>query len=324
LPDAARDIAARLHEAADRRWATARGESDAFRVANSAGDDLPGLEVDRYGDHAVVALTSDEAVERQEPILDAVFSVGFAGVYLKVRRPHASVLVDTRSDVIAPSHPLRGIPAEAPMVIREHGVPLHARLGDGLSTGVFLDQRDGRRWLALRGGERVLNLFAYHGAFTVAAVVGGATHTVTVDSSGVALAAARENLALVGATSSGHEIVKADAFSWLRGAVKHRRQFDVVVLDPPSFSTTKKTRFRADRDYAQLAALALGTVAKGGALLACTNHRGIVRTKFEKELIRAAERAAVTIRAMTALPDPTDFPSGPYGQSHLKRIVVEV
>lgn len=324
LPGEANEIAERLRVAADRRWAVATGTTTAFRVANSGGDELPGVELDRYGEFAVVSLRSDEAIARREAVLDAVEALGFEGVYLKIRRPHASVLVDTRHADIAPREPVRGSPAPEPLVVHEDGVPLLAALGDGLSTGLFLDQRDGRRWLRERRAASVCNLFAYHGAFTVAAIAGGAVKSVTVDAARPALDAALRNLALVGADPQHHELVKADVFSWLKGAAKRGRRFDVVVLDPPSYSTTRRTTFRADRDYRGLAALALATVAPGGAMLACTNHRGIVRAKLQKELERAADDAGVRVERMTPLPDPTDFPPEPGQPCHLKRIVVEL
>lgn len=324
LSDDAAGIAERLHIAADRRWGVAMSTTDAFRIANSGGDELPGVEVDRYGDFAVVSLRSDEAIERREAVLDAVSTLGFAGVYLKIRRPHASVLVDTRKGDVAPAEPVRGAAAPEPLTVHENGVPLLAALGDGLSTGVFLDQRDGRRWVRERHAASVCNLFAYHGAFTVAAIAGGAVRSITVDAARPALDAALRNLALVDADPVHHELVKADAFSWLKGAAKRDRRFDLVVLDPPSYSTTRRTTFRADRDYRGLAALALRTVAPGGALLACTNHRGIVRAKLQKELERAADEAGVRVERMTPLPDPVDFPPEPGQPCHLKRIAVEV
>jgi 23S rRNA (cytosine1962-C5)-methyltransferase len=324
LPTTGDAIEERLRVAADLRYDIAVGSTDAFRVANSGGDELPGVEVDRYADFAVVSLRSEEALAIQDAILDAVHGLGFAGVYLKVRQKHASVLVDTRGDAIAPGDPVRGHAAPTPLSICENDLSLLASLGDGLSTGVFLDQREGRRWLRDRGAKSVLNLFAYHGAFTIAAVAGGAMESVTVDVSGAALAGARANLAHIEAEPSDHTLVKADALRWLEGAAKRGRQFDVVVLDPPSFSTTKRSTFRADRHYGKLAALALRCVAPGGALLACTNHRGIVPHKFARELERAADEIGARTLRMTSLIDPIDFPPEPGQPNHLKRFVVEL
>ncbi len=329
LPSTSDSIQERLRVAANLRYAIATSDTDAFRIANSGGDDLPGVEVDRYGDFAVVSLRSEAARANREAVLDAVLGLGFTGVYLKIRRKHASVLGDTRSETTAPPEPVRGSAATGLLRIQEAGLPLLARLGDGLSTGVFLDQRDGRRWVRARGAATALNLFAYHGAFTLAAIAGGARQTVTVDVSRAALDGARANLDnanLDNANTGGgqHDLVKADVFRWLAGAAKRDRQFEVVILDPPSFSTTKRSTFRADRHYRELAGLALRCVAPGGALLACTNHRGIVREKFERELERAADDVGARVKHMHSLIDPTDFPPEPGQANHLKRVVVEV
>jgi 23S rRNA (cytosine1962-C5)-methyltransferase len=314
-----------LRAAADARYGVAWAEhTTALRIANGAGDGLAGVSVDVYGDHLVVALSSDEASACREVILDAAFALGPRGVYVKVRPKHASVVVDTRRDDIAPAHAVRGDDAPDELTIHELGVPYLVRLGDGLSTGIFLDQRENRRRVrALAAGARVLNLFAYTGAFSVAAAVGGARSSVSVDVSRGALAWARRNLDAVGADPSRHETIEADAFAYLE-RVAAKTQFDLVLLDPPSFATTKTTRFSAASDYRALAAAAMRAVAPGGRLLACTNHKGIVRAKLRRylhEALRDARREAVQ---MKDLPDPLDFPAEPGAEPHLKSILIHL
>lgn len=321
LPDDAASLSERMRVAEALRHHL---DATAYRVVNSGGDELPGVELDRYGEFAVVGLRSERAVAVREAVLDAACELGFRGVYLKIRQKHASVLVDTRNTDFAPRDPVRGEAAPSPLLLTENGVPLLADLGDGLSTGVFLDQRAARKWLRDQPCRSVLNLFAYHGAFTVAAIAGGATQTVTLDASGVALERARENIAHLGVEPSAHELVKADAQRWLHGAAKRGRRFDVVVLDPPSYSTTKRSTFRADRDYPELAAAALRCVAPGGAMLACTNHRGVSPRKLQRMLERAAELADTDVSRMKPLPTPIDFPPEPGEAPHLKRYIVEV
>src|SRR5690606_8016413 len=131
-------------------------------------------------------------------LLDAVASLGFAGVYLK-RRPKQASVADTLSEELAPSAAQRGVDAPAPLWVKEAGARYAVRLGEGLSTGLFADQRAARRWLlAEAAGKRVLNLFCYHAAFTVAAMRGGAVESVSVDASAAALERAAENLAHAG------------------------------------------------------------------------------------------------------------------------------
>jgi 23S rRNA (cytosine1962-C5)-methyltransferase len=335
LPRDAAAIERLLRDAADRRYGVAQlAGTSAFRIANGAGDALPGVDVDLYDEHLVVALSGGDAkqahgghdaIEAREAVLSAAHALGATGVYLKVRPRHASVVVDTRRDELAPRAPVRGAPADDELVVHELGLPYLVRLGDGLSTGIFLDQRENRRRVReLSGGARVCNLFAYTGGFTVAAVAGGARSSVTVDVSPGAMAWARRNLDAIGADPARHEVVEADAAAWLERVGLRGEPFDLVVLDPPSFATTKQSRFRAEGDYRALAALVLRTLAPGGRLLACTNHRGIVRVKLRRYLHEAARDAGREVVQMKDLPDPEDFPSEPGRESHLKSVLVTV
>ena len=198
------------------------------------------------------------------------------------------------------------------------------RLGDGLSTGIFLDQRENRaRVFAISKGLRVANLFSYTCAFSVAAACGGASKTVSVDASMVALERGRQNLTHAGIdVGHSHTFCAEDAFSWLARMGRRGEKFDLVILDPPSYSTTKKSRFVAESDYAKLAAEVLDLVSPRGKLLACTNHRGVSRAKFRRMLrdaLRLAKRNATQIKD---LPDPSDFPPPLGRECHLKSVLV--
>ncbi|MEJ7729100.1 MAG: class I SAM-dependent methyltransferase, partial [Polyangiaceae bacterium] len=263
------------------------------------------------------------AMAARESIVDAAAALGAAGVYLKLRPKHASRIVDPRREEFAPRAPVRGEAAPEDMVARELGLAYRVRLGDGLSTGIFLDQRENRRRVrAAASGARVLNLFAYTGAFTAAAVAGGASATTTVDVSRGALDGARANLDAIGADPALHELVEADALVWLERAAKADARWELVLLDPPSFATTKRTRFSAESDYRDVAASAMRVCAAGGALLACTNHRGIARARLRRHLHEAARLAGRTVTQMKDLPDPSDYPPEPGHECHLKSILV--
>lgn len=326
LPEDAKALEALLRQAADRRHGVAQlAETTAFRLCNGAGDGLPGVDVDVYGEHLVVALSSEEAMAAREVVLDAAAALGAEGVYLKQRPKHASVIVDARREDFAPRTAVRGAPAPEEMTVHELGLPLLVRLGDGLSTGVFLDQRENRRRVReLAKGLRVLNLFAYTGAFTAAAALGGARSSVTVDVSPGACAWARKNLAAVGADAARHEVVEADVLPWLERVAPKGERFDLAFLDPPSFATTKQSRFSAGSDYRAVAALTLRVLGRGGRLLACTNHRGIPRAKLRRFLHEAARDAGREVVQMKDLPDPEDYPPTPGHEPHLKSLLVTV
>ncbi|HEX4445758.1 MAG TPA: class I SAM-dependent methyltransferase [Polyangiaceae bacterium] len=328
-----------LARALERRWGLGRSEggareTTAFRLVNEEGDGLPGLAVDAYGGWLVAQLYPDDRGERNRPswadpaareaVLDRLQALGFDGVYLKVRPRQANVVVDTRREDLAPKLPVRGAPAPDDLVIVEESMPLLVRLGDGLSTGLFLDQRNNRRRVReTAAGASVANLFAYTCAFSVAAALGGAKKTVSVDASVVALERGRSNLERAGVEPlDAHSFVVDDVFAWLARAARHGERFDLVVLDPPSYSTTKRGRFVADSDYAGLAASALAILSPRGRLLACTNHRGISPDKFRRILFDAARAADREVAQIKDLPEPADFPAAPGSGPHMKAAMV--
>ncbi|HZU81442.1 MAG TPA: class I SAM-dependent methyltransferase [Polyangiaceae bacterium] len=326
-------LASAVARATERRWGLGRGDegprgTTAFRLINEDGDGLPRLAVDVYDGWEVAQLYEDDDAlwldeARRARVLDRLHAIGFDGTYLKIRPKQASVLTG-RSDVerrlLAPPLPVRGVAAPAELAVVEEGMPLLVRLGDGLSTGLFLDQRSNRRRLrAAAAGKSVANLFAYTCAFTVAAARGGARRTVSVDASAAALERGRENLERAGiALGDAHALVASDAFVWLERAARRGDSYDVVVLDPPSYSTTKRSRFVADHDYARLAASAMAVLAPAGNLLACTNHRGISRARFRRMLFDAARAAGREVRQVKDLPMPPDFPVAAAAEGHLK------
>jgi 23S rRNA (cytosine1962-C5)-methyltransferase len=335
-----------LARAVERRWGLGRGDTgpratSAFRLVNEEGDGLPRLAVDVYGDWLVAQLYDgqpaagpqrgpDPELEglwddraRRGRVLDALAALGFDGVYLKVRPRQSNVLVDTRRDDLAPAFPVRGLPAPDPLPIVEEGVPFLVRLGDGLSTGLFLDQRGNRRRVREVAKEAsVANLFAYTCAFTVAAALGGARRTVSVDVSLAALERGRGNLAHAGVSGGDHAFAADDAFSWLARAVRRGERFDLIVLDPPSYSSTKRGRFVADSDYGELAAQALSVLAPGGRLLACTNHRGISPGRFRRILFDAGRFAGCEVSQVKDLPGSLDYPVPPGAEPHMKAVLV--
>src|SRR5207245_1747100 len=131
--------------------------------------------VDVYGQHLVAEFPGEGDVAWREQALDALEAMGWDGVYLKLRPRQSNTLVDTRREELAPRAPVRGTAAPEELAVREGGISYLVRLGDGLSTGIFLDQRENRaRVRDLAQGLRVANLFAYTCAFSVAAAAGGA------------------------------------------------------------------------------------------------------------------------------------------------------
>ena len=199
-----------------------------------------------------------------------------------------------------------------------------------LGTGLFVDMRMGRQIVAeLAAGRRVLNCFSYTGAFSVVAGLHGAAEVVSVDSAARAHARARHNLTLNGLVteqSTRFEFVTGDAMASLTRWASRKRQFDLVVLDPPTFATAKGRTFTALRDYAELTASAVSVLAPGGLLCAASNAAKLSQEDFERAIGRGAVQAQRTAAVVQRSGQPEDFPVLPaFGEGrYLKFVTVRV
>ncbi len=287
-----------LRRALDRRWILTRaamaGETTCFRWIDADGDGLPGVEVDLYGGHAVLHL-KDDAAPHEEALLDAIERAGVPDIYVKRRPLHANLARD-EVDTIAPPEPVRGAPAPAELAVREYGVEYHVRLGDGLGTGLFLDAREARhRVLSHASDQRVLNLFAYCGGFSIAAAAAGATEVLSVDGSRTYLDRARSGVQHIAPTLE-HRVWKDDCFEVLARLVRREDRFGLVICDPPTHSTSKKHRWRSGRGWVQLLEDCFAVCEPGGHVLACSNDARMTRTDFRRFAEEAAEKARLRIR----------------------------
>ncbi len=308
-------------------WSDEPVQTTAFRVINASGDGLPLLAVDHYDGFAVAQFYEDDATwtaERRARVVAALSRAGFRGVYTKRRPKQANVIIDASAAGLAPSVPDAGEAHPADFTVLEEGMRISVRLGDGLSTGIFLDQRANRlRVRLLASGSSILNLFAYTCGFSLAASLGGAWRTVSVDASAGALErgeeffAANDRLGL-----ADDHFLCIDVFGAVADLKKRFGLFDLIVLDPPSFATTKRSRFSASSDYGKLVAEVLPLLRNGGRLLASTNHRGITPDRFRSLVRKGAELAGRTVGQLKDLPTPVDFPSAAGQFSHLKAVLL--
>ncbi len=282
--------------------------TSAFRLFHGTGEGAPDLAVDVYGEFLVAQLGGDMPDERQHDVLDALEALGPAGVYMKRHARQKNELGDARASAWAPANAARGSSAEEEIVVHEYGVPFGVRLGAGLRTGLFLDQRENRQRIRrLAIGKRVLNLFAYTGGFSLAALAGGAADATCVDASAAALAWARRNVARIGATDR-HRTWHADAFDALAQLGRRGERFDLIVVDPPSYASTRKRRFVALKHYQALCEAALRVLAREGSVLACINHHGARQSKLRRDVMRAVQAAGRSVALLKDMPAQLDFP----------------
>jgi 23S rRNA (cytosine1962-C5)-methyltransferase len=293
-----------------------------FRIVNEQGDGLPGVTVDRYGDYCVLASSTAEAELELANIAQYLVEQGASGVYVKRREKRD--LRRAEAPELAPNAPSAGEAAPSPLAVNERGLTILAELADGLSTGLFIDQRDNRARVQERAaGKQVLNLFSYTCSFSVAAALGGALRVTSVDLSGRALERGKLNFGASGLDAEQHEFVQTDAVRFVRGAVKHGRRFDVIVLDPPSFATVGKATFRFERDITALMADCLRLLAPTGVLLCVTNHKKTSLQAFRRYLHGGAELARREVK-IKDLPSGLDCPEALDGPHPSKSLLAEV
>ncbi|WP_457356622.1 class I SAM-dependent rRNA methyltransferase [Roseateles sp. P5_D6] len=300
--------------------------SDAWRLVHGEADGLPGLVVDRYGD-TLVAQFGSTGVERWKAVIaDALLAAtGLTRLY-------------ERSD--AQAREWEGLPVqtgwlrgdgETALTIREHDWRLTLDVAEGHKTGYYLDQRDSRRRFAdavkQYGCKSVLNCFSYTGGFSVAALAGGASEVVSVDSSGPALERAKAHVELNGFDASRHQAWDADVNATLRRCLAEGRRFDAIVLDPPKFAPTVAHAERAARAYKDINRLAFMLLSEGGLLYTFSCSGGISPDLFHKIVAGAGLDAGVDgyiierLSAAADHPQTVCFPEGDYlkGLGLLKR-----
>ena len=302
-----------------RREHAALEETTAYRLVNGEGDGLPGLTVDHYGEHLMVQLYT-RGWQRHLPLLVGVLQrvLQPAGVYEKFR-PQQTRELAAEGDSKRYSRLLVGAPARGRLTVQENGLNFLVDLEEGLNTGLFLDQRENRRdFMARATGRTVLNLFAYTGVFSVAAAAAGATRVTSVDTSTAYLDWARENFGANRLNPRRHEFTVGDCFDLLAAYGREGRQFDIILMDPPSFSTTHKSRFTTRGGTSSLVAGALRLLSPGGLLITSSNHQKIDVADYLKELRRGVREAGgelriIALRGQAAdYPYPVGFPEGRY------------
>lgn len=279
------------------------GRTTAWRVFDALGDGLPGVEIDNYGGHWVVQTRDAPFPE----ILRRSLPDGCQSLWWK--------RLD-QQDKQAPQL-ISGTAPDGPFEVRELGLRYEIDLTAGYSQGLFPDQRPQRARMMerLTSGQRVLNLFAYTCAFSVAAAARGAV-TTGVDLSRPYLDWGKRNFSLNGLDPEAHFFCRGDSFAWLGRFAKTGRTWDGIVVDPPTFSRNADGRlFRVEHDFPALAEACLAVLAPGGWLLASTNHRGLTPQRFESLLHKGAESAGRRIAAVEAGNMPRDFTDSPYLKS---------
>ncbi len=279
----------------------------AARLVNAESDGLPGLVIDCYAGFAVCQFLSAGAERWKTAVIDSLQSgrVGaFAGGYER-----SDVDVREKEGLPPRAGPLFGAEPPPEIEIDEGGLRFLVDVRQGHKTGFYLDQRHNRAVVqGLAAGREVLNAFSYTGAFAIAALKGGAARVTNIDSSAGALALARRHVTLNGFADEQCEHIEGDVFAELRRLRDSRREFDLIILDPPKLAHSAGQVERASRAYKDINLLALKLLRAGGLLVTFSCSGAVSADLFQKIVHGAALDAGRDAQIIDRLTQAADHP----------------
>ena len=316
------------------RWRAAlarRSESfdeltNGYRCLNGESDGWPGLVLDRYDSTLVLKLYTAAWLPRLDDLVAlACAEPRTERLVLRLSR-NIQAAARTRF-ALTDGQILHGPALPGPVIFRESGLRFEADVLRGQKTGFFLDQRENRRRVETHArGREVLNAFSFSGGFSLYAARGGARTVTDLDLSAHALESARRNFALNQAhpavAACRQEMVQADAFSWLEQ--NSARQFDLIVLDPPSLAKRESERAGAIQAYGKLALGGLACLRRGGVLVAASCSAHVAAEEFYEAVRGAGRRTGRKFKELCATGPPPDHPATFPEANYLKCIFLSV
>ena len=290
----------------------------AFRLFNQEGDGFGGLTVDLYGDYAVFSWYNSYVYQIRQTISEAFRQVfpEVLGTYEKIRFKG----LDYES-----AH-VYGQEAPDFFTVLENGVLYQVFMNDGLMTGIFLDQHEVRGSLVdgLAMGKSLLNMFSYTAAFSVAAAMGGASETTSVDLAKRSRELSQAHFEANGLSTDHHRFIVMDVFEYFKYAKRKSLSYDVIVLDPPSFARNKKQTFSVAKDYHKLISQSLEILNPGGIIIASTNAANVSRQKFIEQIDRGYAGRSYQILNQYGLPADFAYNKKDESSNYLKVISMKV
>ena len=290
----------------------------AFRLFNQEGDGFGGLTVDLYGDYAVFSWYNSYVYQIRKVISEAFRQVfpEVLGAYEKIRFKG----LDYES-----AH-VYGQEAPEFFTVLENGVLYQVFMNDGLMTGIFLDQHEVRGSLVdgLAMGKSLLNMFSYTAAFSVAAAMGGASQTTSVDLAKRSRELSQAHFQANGISIDDHRFIVMDVFEYFKYAKRKGLTYDVIVLDPPSFARNKKQTFSVAKDYHKLISQSLEILNSRGIIIASTNAANVSRQKFTEQIDKGFAGRSYQILNKYGLPADFAYNKKDESSNYLKVISMKV
>ncbi|HIB3590267.1 class I SAM-dependent rRNA methyltransferase [Enterococcus faecalis] len=293
----------------------------AYRLFNGEGDGIGGLIIDRYADYAVFSWYNETLYQKKAELLTA-----FRTVYPDIIGAYEKIRFSTKN--LPESQFLYGEQAPEPLLVTENGVQFATYLNEGLMTGIFLDQKEvrGRLVDGFAVGKTVLNMFSYTGAFSVAAAMGGAVATTSVDLAKRSLPKTTEQFEVNHLNLAAQKIIVMDVFDYFKYASRKGLSYDMIILDPPSFARNKKKVFSVAKNYGELVKDSIDILTDKGTLVASTNAANLSLAKYQKMVITALQEKNVRYKITDTYQLPADFqvnPNFPEG-NYLKVLFIEI
>jgi len=308
-----------FRQAKEKRKAYYQDElTTAFRLFNQEGDGFGGMTVDLYGDYAVFSWYNSYVYQIRKVISEAFRQVfpEVLGAYEKIRFKG----LDYES-----AH-VYGQEAPDFFTVLENGVLYQVFMNDGLMTGIFLDQHEVRGSLVdgLAMGKSLLNMFSYTAAFSVAAAMGGASQTTSVDLAKRSRELSQAHFQANGINIDDHRFIVMDVFEYFKYAKRKDLTYDVIVLDPPSFARNKKQTFSVAKDYHKLISQSLEILNPGGIIIASTNAANVSRQKFTEQIDKGFAGRSYQILNKYGLPADFAYNKKDESSNYLKVISMKV
>ncbi|MUK89391.1 RlmI/RlmK family 23S rRNA methyltransferase [Ornithinibacillus sp. L9] len=278
-------------------------QTNAFRIFNGEGDGIGGITIDFFDGYYLINWYSEGIYSFKEQIIRALEDLGdYKGIYEKKR-------FDTKGKYIDDDDFVKGERGQFPIIVKENGMNYAVYLNDGAMVGIFLDQRDVRKVIRDKYAldKNVLNTFSYTGAFSVAAALGGAAKTTSVDLAKRSKSKTIEQFSANGIDFEQQDIVVMDVFDYFRYANRKNLTFDLVILDPPSFARSKKRTFSTAKDYPGLIKDAISVTEENGVIVASTNSATFGMKKFKGFVEQAFREMNEKYRIVDEYSLPHDF-----------------
>jgi len=275
--------------------------TNVYRLVNSYGDALPEVTIDVYDKNLLVQyFKSYEKHSKDRLCSDLKDILAPESITEKIRLKGEEIK----------THLVSGKEIPGDFVVTENGIKFNISFLEGGGTGLFLDQRDNRKKIrALANKKEVLNCFCYTSSFSIYTSLGGATKTTNIDLSKKAIEWSKKNFLLNQLDVNNHEFIVGDVWEWLHRFKKKGRTFDVIIIDPPSFSTSKTTVFNAEKDIPGLIGAGLNILREDGILVFSTNIAKMNFSKFFQLLSRVKDFTQKTYKLIDVSSQGLDFPT---------------